>query len=57
MGGEWNSAIGELYKPVITGEMGNEYNMKNRELLSASFSIIFCRKLIWLSSYEKKNLF
>jgi len=46
MGGEWNSAIGdvngELYKPVITGEMGNEYNRKNRELLSASFSIIYC---------------
>jgi len=34
--GEWNSAIGdvngELYKPIITGEMGNEYNRKNREL-------------------------
>jgi hypothetical protein len=36
MGGEWNSAIGDvkgkLYKPVITGEIGNEYNRKNREL-------------------------
>ena len=46
MGGEWNNAIGdvngELYKPVIIGEMGNEYNRKNRELLSASFSIIYC---------------
>jgi hypothetical protein len=57
MGGEWNSPIGKLYKPVITGEMRNEYNRKNRELLSASFSIIFCRKLIWLSSYEKKTYF
>jgi len=42
-------------EPVITGEMRNEYNRKNRELLSASFSVIFCRKLIWLSSYEKKK--
>ena len=36
MGGEWNNAIGdvngELYKPVITGEMRNEYNRGNREL-------------------------
>jgi len=36
MEGEWDSAIGdvneELYKPVITGEMGNEYNRKNRKL-------------------------
>jgi hypothetical protein len=23
---------GELYKPVITGEIGNEYNKGNREL-------------------------
>jgi hypothetical protein len=36
MGGEWNSAIGdvngELFKPVITEEMRNEYNRKNKEL-------------------------
>jgi hypothetical protein len=36
------NANGELYKPVITGEMGNEYNRKNRKLLFASFNIIYC---------------